>query len=51
LETVTGSIEVGKSADFAILEKDIRQMRVNKIADTEILMTMLQGKVVFDSES
>jgi len=51
LEAVTGSIEVGKSADFAILEKDIRQMRVNKIADTEILMTMLQGKVVFDSES
>ena len=51
LEAVTGSIEVGKSADFAILEKDITQMRVNKIADTEILMTMLQGKVVFDSEN
>jgi predicted amidohydrolase YtcJ len=49
LENITGSIEVGKSADFAILEKDITAIRVNKIAETRILMTMLQGETVYDS--
>lgn len=49
LENITGSIEVGKSADFAILEKDITAIRVNEIAKTRILMTMLQGETVYDS--
>jgi len=48
IQAITGSIEVGKSADFAILENDITQMRVNKIAETKIIMTMLQGDIVFD---
>ena len=50
IHSITGSIEVGKEADFAILENDITKMRIDKIADTKILMTMLQGDVVFDSE-
>ncbi|KLE25311.1 amidohydrolase [Vibrio diabolicus] len=50
ISDITGSIEVGKSADFAILEHDITRLRVGEIADTKILMTMLQGDIVFDSE-
>ncbi|MGF1754330.1 amidohydrolase [Vibrio makurazakiensis] len=50
LEKITGSIEIGKSADFAILEQDITAMKPADIADTSILMTVLQGKIVFDSE-
>jgi predicted amidohydrolase YtcJ len=50
ISDITGSITVGKSADFAILEQDITQLSADDIADTEILMTVLQGEVVFDSE-
>lgn len=50
IEDITGSIEVGKSADFVILEQDITRLPVDEIADTEILMTVLRGEVVFDAE-
>jgi len=50
IENVTGSIDVGKSADFAILERDITRLSVDDIANTEILMTILQGDIVFDAE-
>lgn len=50
LEQQTGSIEIGKSADFVVLAKDISSIKVEDIATTEILMTILQGKTVFDIE-
>ncbi|RWX56164.1 amidohydrolase [Photobacterium chitinilyticum] len=50
ISDITGSITVGKSADFAILEKDITRLSADDIADTEILMTVLQGDIVFDAE-
>jgi predicted amidohydrolase YtcJ len=48
LSDITGSIDVGKSADFVILSQDITQLPADQIADTEILMTLLKGEVVFD---
>lgn len=50
IQDITGSIEVGKSADFAILEQDITRLSPDDIADTEVLMTVLQGDIVFDAE-
>lgn len=50
IQEITGSIEVGKSADFAILDRDITRLSPDDIADTEILMTVLQGDIVFDAE-
>lgn len=50
IEDITGSIDVGKSADFAILEQDITRLSPNDIANTEILMTVLQGDIVFGAE-
>ncbi|EMR34356.1 amidohydrolase [Vibrio harveyi] len=50
IQDITGSIEVGKSADFAILDQDITRLSPDDIADTEILMTVLQGDIVFDAE-
>jgi predicted amidohydrolase YtcJ len=50
ISDITGSITVGKSADFAILEQDITRLSADDIADTEILMTVLQGDIVFDAE-
>ncbi len=50
ISDITGSITVGKSADFAILEQDITRLPIDKIADTALLMTILQGKIVFEVE-
>ncbi|QUM76274.1 amidohydrolase [Moritella sp. 24] len=47
---ITGSITVGKSADFAILNKDITRLSPKAIAKTEIMMTVLQGNIVYDAE-
>ena len=50
LEEITGSIEEGKSADFVMLSEDITKLSPDQIANTEILLTMLQGEIVFDAE-
>lgn len=50
ISDITGSITVGKSADFAILEEDITRLPVDDIADIEVIMTLLQGDIVFDAE-
>ncbi len=50
IEDITGSIDVGKSADFAILEQNITHLSADDIANTNILMTVLQGNIVFDVE-
>ncbi|QDF68420.1 amidohydrolase [Shewanella sp. SNU WT4] len=50
ISDITGSIKVGKSADLVILAQDITRLPINAIANTEILMTLLQGEVVFDAD-
>ncbi|KJY88367.1 urease [Vibrio neptunius] len=48
LDDITGSIEVGKAADFAILSRDITKLSAEKIKKTDIWMTFLNGQVVYD---
>ncbi|PTP87791.1 amidohydrolase [Vibrio splendidus] len=48
IEDVTGSIEVGKSADFAILDRDITTISARQIAKTQVLMTVLRGDMVYE---
>lgn len=43
-----GSIEVGKKADFVVLDRDIRQLKPWQIKKANVLMTILEGKIVFD---
>lgn len=50
LESITGSIEIGKSADLVVLATDIRDLNPEQIKQTPILMTILEGEVVFDLE-
>ncbi|MBN3562938.1 amidohydrolase [Aliamphritea spongicola] len=50
LDDITGSIEVGKSADLVVLSEDITQIAPAKVADTQILMTILQGEIVYEAE-
>ena len=47
-ESIKGSITPGKLADFVILSKDIFTANPLEIATTEILGTVVGGRVVFD---
>jgi predicted amidohydrolase YtcJ len=52
LEKTSGSIEVGKSADFIILSRNILKIPPKLIGDskhTRVLATYFQGKKVFDA--
>ncbi|QWG80784.1 MULTISPECIES: amidohydrolase [Bacillus cereus group] len=47
LDNITGSIEVGKSADMVLLNEDITKMSADKIPNAKVLVTVLQGEVVY----
>lgn len=46
-EKEKGSLEVGKFADFVILDTDIMQCPANKILTTKVLQTYINGKEVY----
>jgi predicted amidohydrolase YtcJ len=43
-EKQTGSIEVGKQADFAVVDRNILKVPVNDIHKTQVLMTIFEGR-------
>lgn len=47
LENVTGSIEVGKSAELIVLDSDIETTPAEQIQDIQVLETVFKGKTVF----
>ncbi|MDH5597598.1 MAG: amidohydrolase family protein, partial [Cyclobacteriaceae bacterium] len=47
-EEVKGSIEVGKLADFTVFSKDIMTVPEAELLSTEIEMTILNGKIVYN---
>ncbi|MEG0722105.1 MAG: amidohydrolase family protein, partial [Lachnospiraceae bacterium] len=49
-EEYTGSIEVGKSADFAILNRNIFETPVEDICDTKVVITVFKGNVVYERD-
>ena len=48
MEDVKGSIEVGKLADFCILEKDLFSVDPHELPEIPVLMTIVGGKIVFN---
>lgn len=46
-ETEKGSLEVGKKADFVILDQDIMTIDPSKILSTKVLSTYLDGEEVY----
>ena len=49
LEKKTGSIEVGKYADLAVWDRDFYSVPTAEIKDAKCLMTIFDGKVMFDA--
>ncbi|KXN90193.1 Putative amidohydrolase YtcJ [Leucoagaricus sp. SymC.cos] len=47
MEGILGSIEVGKRADFTIFSQDIMTITADKILDTKVVATVIDGKTVF----
>ncbi len=47
-ENIKGSIEIGKLADMVILSKDLYEIEPEKIKDVEVLMTFVNGKLVYE---
>ena len=47
----TGSIEVGKSADFIVLDRNIFQIPVEDVSETKVLSTVISGKEVYNPET
>lgn len=46
-EKIKGSIEIGKLADFTVFSQDIMTIEEPELLKTEIVMTILGGKVLF----
>ncbi|MFQ6618780.1 MAG: amidohydrolase, partial [Fidelibacterota bacterium] len=49
-EHIKGSLEPGKLADIIILSEDIFDMAPERIPEIKVLMTIVNGKIVFRSE-
>jgi hypothetical protein len=49
MEHIKGSIEVGKLADFCVLDEDILTIDAHQIKDIPILMTIVGGNTVYDA--
>lgn len=49
-ETIKGSIKPGKLADFTIFSKDLMTIPEPEILSTEVAMTILGGKVMFEKK-
>jgi predicted amidohydrolase YtcJ len=50
-EADTGSIEVGKYADLAILDRNLFDIEVEAISETQVVMTLFGGEIVFEAGS
>jgi hypothetical protein len=46
----TGSIEVGKRADIAILDRHLFEIPSTEISDARVLLTLLDGEVIYTAE-
>ncbi|HJW20973.1 MAG TPA: amidohydrolase [Candidatus Limnocylindrales bacterium] len=51
LDDETGSLELGKRADLAILDRDVLDRAAGPIGDATIIATLLDGEPVFETDA
>jgi len=44
-----GSIEIGKAADFIILDRDILKVNEKRILKSRVVATLLDGQIVYSN--
>ena len=49
-DTLRGSLEKNKVADFIILDKDLMKIEESKILQTQVLSTYVDGVVVYKNK-
>jgi len=49
-ENTKGSIEPGKLADMIVLDRDIQSIPAEEIKNTEVITTIVNGKIVYQKE-
>lgn len=49
-EDYSGSLEVGKRADFLVLDRDLLEIPEDDIVDTQVLLTVVDGDVVYERD-
>ncbi len=47
-EKEKGSIEAGKLADLVVLDRSLFKIKPEDIRSTQVLMTIVDGKIIFD---
>ena len=50
LDVHAGSIEVGKLADFIVLDRDLFKVPVTDVGDTQVLETWFEGRLVYQRD-
>jgi predicted amidohydrolase YtcJ len=45
-----GSIETGKRADFIVLERNIFEIPIDEVAETQVRQTYFEGKLVYEND-
>lgn len=50
-EDLVGSIEVGKLADFIVLDRNLFEIDVNQIHQAEVVQTVVDGRIVFQQKT
>ena len=50
-EAITGSLELGKSADFIVLKENLLEIPINRISEVLPVQTWFEGKLVYQREN
>jgi predicted amidohydrolase YtcJ len=48
MDDILGSIEVGKKADFVVLDKDLTKITPEEMAETKVVYTIFGGEIVYE---
>jgi predicted amidohydrolase YtcJ len=49
-EAATGSIEIGKLADFIVLDRNVLEIPADQIADTKVMQSVVGGRIVYSAD-